>query len=133
MARISGREGSIFFDGQDMSGESNSFTLNVENDNSETTSFSDGAKTFVEGKYGWTVDVEAFYDQLDNKWFDQLFDNLGQGAKAMTIAPEGTAGTDFFYTGNAFITSFETETPVDGVVTLSASFQGSGTLSRLNA
>ena len=129
--RVSGKDGEIFYNGQDMSGESNSFTINVENDNFEVTSFGDAAKTFVEGKYGWTVEIEAFFDSASNKWGTQLFTNLGAGAKAMTIGPEGTAvAGDEFWTGSAFVTSFNEETPVDGAITISATLQGSGALVR---
>jgi predicted secreted protein len=131
MVRVSGKDAEVFYNAQDLSGQSNRFTLNVENDNFDVTSFSDAAKTFVEGNYGWSIDLATFWigDDGASDAEKLLVANLGGGAKAMTVAPEGTT-SNTLYSGNVFITSFSVESPVDGAVTLSASFQGSGALTR---
>ena len=133
MARTSGKDAFISWDGDDMSGESNSWTLNIENDVFDVTSFGDAAKASVEGKYGWTVDVEAFFDVSTLKWDVSLFGDLGAGAKAMTLAHVGTtpsSGGTVIYSGSAFIETFSDEAPVDGAVTVSATFRGTGALTR---
>lgn len=128
MARVAGKDGFISLNGQDMSGESNSFTITIESDTFEVTAFSDAAKTHVEGKYGWSVDFEAFYDNSDNKWADLLVDQLGQGALLGTFAPEGTAAD--YYSGNVFRETWDIETPVDGAITVSGTLRGSGALTK---
>lgn len=131
MARVSGRDGEVYFDSQDLSGESNNFELRVEQDTHEVTAFSDSAKTFVEGDYTWTVDFAAFYSGGANTSEAKLHAALSAGTKAMTLGPEGTATVgDVFYNGDVFVSSFAIRTPVDGAITVSAQFQGSGALTR---
>lgn len=96
----------------------------------ETTSFqtTGGAKTYVVGLNDSTVSISGTWDATLDA---HLAGILGQDASvSFEYGPEGTATGAVKYTGEGLMTSYETSSPVADVVTFSAEFQVTGTVTR---
>ena len=96
----------------------------------ETTSFqtSGGAKTYVVGLNDSTVSISGTWDSTLDA---HLAGILGQDASvSFEYGPEGTSSGSVKYTGEGLMTSYETSSPVADVVTFSAEFQVTGTVTR---
>jgi hypothetical protein len=115
MAEIHGNGGSITF--TNLTAGVKSWTLNWVGDVHDITDFADGtARTFKAGLTSWTATAEC---QLD------AANTAAPGDSAtLTLNVDGTIN----YAGTAIITSMAPSVPVDGIVMVSYSFQGSATL-----
>lgn len=94
----------------------------------ETTVFGNSAKTYVVGLTDATISISGPWDPtLDST----LAGILGQDAsKTFEYGPEGSGSGATKYTGECYMTSYETSSPVADVVTFSAEFQVTGTITR---
>jgi len=112
----------------------NSFSLDISADAAETTTSCDTAKTFVQGKYGWTASDSGPTDFADNAQDETIFTNVtGGGAQTLSFKPNGdasTSATNPSYSGSAFVTSYSLSAGVADAVQSSTSFQGTGALAR---
>ena len=94
----------------------------------ETTSFGNSAKTYVVGLTDSTISIKGTWDATVDA---HLAGVLGQDASlTYEYGPTGTATGAVKYTGECYMTSFETTSPVADVVTFSAEFQVTGTVTR---
>jgi len=115
MAEIHGNAGSITF--TDITAGVKSWTLNWDAEVHDITDFGDGTvRTFKGGLTTWTATAEC---QLDAANVAEPGDSA-----TLTLSVDGTID----YEGTAILTNMSVSTPVDGIVTTSYSFQGSGTL-----
>jgi len=128
MARITGKDGYIKLNTVDLSGDSNQITLNITPHVEDVTAFSDTADYYAEGKYGWTIDFNAYYDSTAAHADATLWGCLGSGAVAVEYGPGGSGGIK--YTGNVIMSDFSVDTNATGGAAISASLQGVDTLSR---
>jgi len=118
MAEVAGYGGSITCD--DLVAGVKSWNLNLVGDALETTDYEDaGVRTYIAGLKGWTGSCEVNWD-VDNHALDvgALITNL-----VFTIVATTTKYTGAF----AIVTGISVASPVEGLVTMSVSFQGSGT------
>ena len=130
MARISGKNARIEALGLNLSGESNTFTLNVDNDLIDVTAFADTSKEFVEGDLGWSIDFTTFFDQGAANLEGTLIGAIGAGEDAATVAPQGNMSGNTHWNGNALIESWSMDNPVEGAVVLNMTLRGNGNLVR---
>lgn len=94
----------------------------------ETTTYGKTAKTYIVGLTDATISVSGKWDSTVDA---HLAGILGQDATVtFEYGPEGSASGRIKYTGEAILTSFETSSPVADVVTFSAEFQCSDTITR---
>jgi len=95
-----------------------SWSLDYVVDMLETTDFGDsGKKTYVAGLSGWSGSFEGYKDGAP----------IAIGT-SITITLKETQTATQKWTGTAFISAVHSNTSVDGVVTYSYDFQGTGTL-----
>lgn len=103
-----------------------SFPQTVET--AETSSFGSSAKTYVVGLSDATVSVSGNFDATVDAHLSGI---LGQAASvSFEYGPEGSATADAKYTGECILTSYEKSGAVGDVVTFSAEFQVTGTVTR---
>lgn len=115
MAEIHGNAGSITY--TDLTAGVKSWTLSWDAEMHDITDFADSTiRTFKGGLTTWTATAEC---QLDAANVAEPGDSA-----TLTLNVDGTIN----YAGTALITNMSVSTPVDGIVTVSYSFQGSGTL-----
>lgn len=94
----------------------------------ETTSFGSSAKTYVVGLSDSTVSVSGNFDATVDA---HLAGILGQAASvSFEYGPEGSTTGQVKYTGEAILTSYEKSGAVGDVVTYSAEFQVTGSVTR---
>ena len=94
----------------------------------ETTSFGSSYRTYVVGFQNATISIEGTWDATVDA---HLAGILGQDATvSFEYGPEGSTSTYVKYTGEAYVTSYETSGAVGEVVTFSAELQVSGAITR---
>lgn len=132
MGRLSAKDLDFSINAVALEDELNSAEMAIDVDVPEITAFADSAKTFVEGKYGWSVNVSGSADLAASQGDATIFALLGGGAVTMVNTPgggsEGSDNPD--YTGSVFLSSYRLRSAVDGPVAYDAGFQGSGALTR---
>ena len=118
MAVISGRYGSVTY----TSGQTTikSWALNQTVDLYDSTNFDDstGGKSYVAGFTGWSGTFEGFY----------ATGNSAIPGDSATVILRTSTGITGLFTGTALITGMDVVTGVDGLITQSYSFQGTGAL-----
>lgn len=101
-----------------------SWTLDYTIDTLETTDFADvGIKSYIVGCSGWSGSFEGFKDGAP----------LPLAGVSVAIALKETAAATQKWTGSAFIIGIHINTAMDGIVTYSYDFQGTGTLTVASA
>ncbi|MBD1372498.1 hypothetical protein IC620_09025 [Hazenella sp. IB182357] len=101
-------------------------TLTISQKELEASSFaSNGWMEYLPGMKEWELEAEGIYIHGDTVQ-ESLYDALVNGSvvKVQLFPKDGTGNTG--YEGEAFITSFEVNNAVDDIVTLSATFRGTG-------
>jgi len=121
MAHLAGKGGQVQTAAADVGGIK-SWTLDYTVDMLETTDFTDGgatnaAKTYIPGCSQWSGSFEGYKDGAP--------DGLGFSASvALKLEEDAT----YFWTGSAYITGLHETADVNGVITISYDFQGTGEL-----
>ena len=95
-------------------------SIDVEAVDITTMSSTGGWRQFVAGiKDGGEITCEVLYDEAQ---IDTIEGNLGAASAAFTITfPDGSA-----WTGNAFITNFSTDNPMDDAISCSITLKIDG-------
>ena len=122
MANHRGSDGTVHV-GSDAIGEIRSWSLESTADTIEDSVMGDSARTYQVGLASWSASVDAYWDDDD-----PAQTALTAGASiSLTLYPEGTsAGTK--YTGTALVTSVSTSSSFDGMLEVSFSCTGTGSL-----
>jgi hypothetical protein len=123
MATHHGKEG-VVKTGSNVTGEVTAFTLETTGDVVEDTSLSDSAKTFVAGRTSFSGSVECHFDETDTSQETMIVGT----SLAFTLLPEGNTSGDASYTGSGIITGMSISNTLDGVISRSVTFQGTGAL-----
>jgi len=123
MATHHGKEGVVTVGGTAM-GEVTSFTLETTGDVVEDTALSDGTKSFVAGRTSFSGTIEMHFDETDS----QQETLIAGSSIAFVLLPEGNDSGDASYTGTGIVTGMSISNPLDGVITRSITFQGTGAL-----
>jgi hypothetical protein len=106
----------------------NSISFPREIETLETTSFGSSTRSYVVGFQDATISIEGSFDATVDA---HLAGILGQETSvSFEYGPEGTTAGQVKYTGEAFMTSYETSAGVGDIVTYSAEFQVTGAITR---
>nr|BAR38167.1 phage major tail protein 2 [uncultured Mediterranean phage uvMED] len=125
MATHHGKEGVVTAGGTGI-GELTGFTLETTADVVEDTQLSDSTKSFVAGRTSFSGSLEMSYDETDSPQ-----QTLTAGTTiSFILAPEGNSTGDETFTGSGIVTGMSVSIPLDGIITRSVTFQGTGTLTR---
>jgi predicted secreted protein len=104
-----------------------SFTLN--NEQIEVTcKDNDGAKQYTLGGQDWNFTVGGIF-QFDNVGIDLLSD-MAIAKSIATIRFGTTVVGDFFFQGEAYISTISVQAPLNGPATYTATFQGTGPITK---
>ena len=119
MAELSGKLGDVTFSSGDDSVKS--WTISYTGDVLETTDFDDstGGRSYIAGLTGWSGSYDCNYSTGNTR----VPNNTG------TAYFRTSTGVSGVWSGTIFITGMDVSTPVDGIITQSYTFQGSGVLS----
>ena len=125
MATHHGKEGVVKAGGTGI-GELTGFTLETTADVVEDTQLSDSTKSFVAGRTSFSGTLEMNYDETDSP---QQTLTVGSSI-SFVLLPEGNDSGDESFTGTGIVTGMSVNNPMDGIVSRSVTFQGTGALTR---
>ena len=123
MAVHHGKEGEVVVGGSAV-GELVSFTLETTGDVVESTKMSDSAKSFIAGRTSFSGTLEMHFDEADSVQTQLTADT----SITFKLLPEGSSTGDRKFEGASVITGMSVSQPLDGVVSRSVTFQGTGAL-----
>lgn len=113
----------------DLSAYSNSGGLAITVDTGETTTFSATWKTFIEGLAASTFSLSGDFDPTASTGpAAKLTGLIGGGPVTAVFNPAGTATGELKRTVSVILTGYTETSPVGGVVTFAATFQGTGAI-----
>jgi len=125
MATHHGKEGVVTAGGTAI-GELTGFTIETTGDVVEDTQLSDSEKTFLAGRTSFSGTLEMHYDETDSQQ-----ETLTAGSSiSFVLLPEGHTTGDQSFTGSGIITGMSINNTMDGIVSRSVTFQGTGSLSK---
>ncbi len=130
MAKIAGKDSGIYIKHYDISGDGNRVALTISPDTFETTGFQEKAKTYVEGKYDWSLAVDGYWNSGSAQSDQAIKELVGAGTQLISVFPSGTTPTMIGYQGYGGLKNYSPETTVAGAVVFSADMQGSNKLYR---
>ena len=123
MAVHHGKEGEVVVGGTAV-GELVSFTIETTGDVVESTKMADASKTFIAGRTSFSGSLEMHFDEADS-----VQTSLTAVASiTFKLLPEGSSTGDRKFEGASVITGMSVSQPLDGIVTRSVTFQGTGAL-----
>ena len=101
-------------------------------DTAETTTMGAEAKTFLSGQSDATFSISGKYDSTATTGPDDILNGLIglETTSSFEIGPEGAATGKAKYSGECFLTSYVVSAPVGDVVTFTADFQVTGTITK---
>ena len=123
MATHHGKEGVVTSAGTAIDGVTG-FTIDTTHDTVEDTQLSSTTKTFLAGRGSFTGSIDMNYDESDTPQTTLLTGTT----LAFEFLPEGNTTGDERFAGSGIVTGMSISVPLDGVVTRTVSFQGTGAL-----
>jgi len=112
----------------DISNTLNSVSFPREIETLETTSFGSSNRSYVVGFTDATISIEGSFDATVDA---HLAGILGQEASvSFEYGPEGSTAGYVKYTGECYLTSYETSAGVGDIVSMTAEFQVTGAITR---
>jgi hypothetical protein len=125
MATHHGKEGVVTAGGTAI-GELTGFTIETTGDVVEDTQLSDSEKSFLAGRTSFSGTLEMHYDEADAQQ-----ETLTAGSSiSFVLLPEGNDTGDQSFTGSGIITGMSISNAMDGIVSRSVTFQGTGSLTK---
>ncbi len=124
MTRITAKAAVVLVDEFDFSGVSNSVEIGFSGALSEVTAFADTDATFVEGKQGFTFNVQGLHSTATPNYDGEMFINLTAAQRRVGIYPGGDAVGTFGYEGRTNITEDTIPTDLGGAIALNVNWQG---------
>ena len=125
MATHHGKEGVVTAGGTAI-GELTGFTIETTGDVVEDTQLSDSEKSFLAGRTSFSGTLEMHYDETDAQQ-----ETLTAGSSiSFVLLPEGNTSGDQSFTGTGLVTGMSINNTMDGIVSRSVTFQGTGALTK---
>ena len=125
MAAHKGSEGLVTAGGSTI-GQLTGYSLDETSEVIDQTILSSTSKINVAGTLGFSGSVDLLFDETDTPQM-----TLVAGASlAFVFLPEGNTSGDYSFTGTGIVNSVSYSAAVDGNVTSTASFDGTGALTR---
>ena len=135
MARISGRNSyiaasSLNTASLNLSGRSNTWTLNITSEEVDVTSFGAAYRERVaDALKDWGVEVSGFWDGAASN-IDAFLSEIHAACSTVFVGPNGSTTGFIKYSGCMILQDYSVETAVEGAVTWSATFQAASVLNR---
>ena len=129
MASHTGVDGVLKYDSNAVA-ELSAWTLDVNQEPVESTVLGSSARSFKPGIITWTGSAECFWDETDTAQSQIDTDMATVTTKTLELYPEGTTSADTYFSGTVIISSISRNSSVNGMITASFSFQGTGGLTK---
>ena len=128
MAAVTGKGGSIVYDGGSVA-TIHDWSMDIGNNLHDVTSFTTSAaqwRSFVAGLSDFSGSIDGTFDPASTGQNDLIVNTLTPVSAAAVFELDQTAGGKL--SGSLFVESLSVGTPIDGLVDMSWSYQGTGTL-----
>ena len=129
MASHTGVDGVLKYDSNAVA-ELTAWTLDINQEPVESTALGQSSRSFKPGITTWTGSAECFWDETDTAQSAIDTDMSTVTTKTLEMYPEGTTSGDTVFSGTVIISSISRTSSVNGMVTASFSFQGTGGLTK---
>ena len=115
-----------------LSGDGNSVTMSWTADAPEVTAFGDSTRQRLpDGLKDVSFDYSAFFSTTATTGVDAVLSGILGGSSRVVWGPNGSASGEILYSACVVCTDYGIDHPVDGVVTVTATFANrSGSLTR---
>ncbi len=124
MARISAKAAGLLVDEFDFSGVSNSMTLNFAESPAEVTAFADTDLTYIQGKPGFTFDVNGLWSTASPNYDGEMFTDLTATNRRVGIYPGGLSDGVFGYEGATNISASPRVSTIGDAIACNVTWQG---------
>jgi TP901-1 family phage major tail protein len=119
-----------FYSGSTLVASATSHTLGIEANMIDVSNKDSlGWAEFIPGQRSWTIDGDFVFHFDATYGLDDFFDAM-INRTALTVKLSTEVTGDFYFTGTAYPTSTSLEAPMEDATTYSASFQGTGVLTK---
>lgn len=125
MAFLHGKSTKVFINGYDLSAYFKGSTISGKADTAETTCYGGTAKAYIAGLKDATIKLEGLFEATANGIVDTLHAALGQDNGIFSIFPDGDAIGKIGFCSKGTEPSYEVDSPVADVVSVSAEVQSS--------
>ena len=95
-------------------------------DTAETTAFGSSNKSYIVGLKDTTISISGIWDAT----VDGYLSGTEPASRSFIFGPAGTTGGNVKYTGEAIMTNYSQSNPVGDVVSFTADFQVTGSVTR---
>ena len=95
-------------------------------DTAETTAFGSSNKSYIVGLKDTTISVSGIWDAT----VDGYLSGTEPASRSFIFGPAGSTGGNVKYTGECILTNYSQSNPVGDVVSFTADFQVSGSVTR---
>ena len=129
MASHTGVDGVLKYDSNAVA-ELTAWTLDINQEPVESTALGQSSRSFKPGITTWTGSAECFWDETDTAQSAIDTDMSTVTTKTLEMYPEGTTSGDTVFSGTVIISSISRTSSVNGMVTASFNFQGTGGLTK---
>ena len=123
-SRIHGKSCAVLKDEFDFSGVSNSVALSMASPPADVTAFADVDMTYVEGKQGFTVDVQGLHSKASPNYDGEMFIDLTTFQRRLGIYPGGDAVGTFGYEFRTNVSQDTIPTDLGGAIALNVNWIG---------
>ena len=130
MARVHAKSAALLVDEFDFSGVSNSMTLNFAEAPAEVTAFADTDQTFLQGKLGFTFDVNGLWSTASPNYDGEMFTDLTATARRVGIYPGGLTAGNVGYEGPTLISASPRVSTVGDSIACNVTWQGASAPTR---
>ena len=124
MARISAKAAGLLVDEFDFSGVSNSMTLNFAEAPVDVTAFADTDMTYLQGKPGFTFDINGLWSTASPNYDGEMFTDLTATARRVGIYPGGLDQGNVGYEGATLISASPRVSTVGDSIACNVTWQG---------
>jgi len=104
--------------------------LDINQEPVESTTLGQSARSYKPGITNWSGSAEAFWDETDTAQSQIDTDMSTVTTKTLELYPEGTTSGDTVFSGTVIIESISRNAAVNGMITASFTFRGSGGLTK---
>jgi len=132
MAYFSGKNVTLSYNSQSIGAFCSSITLTRNADTLDVTTFGDSDREFLVGLKAAQIQISGYFDSTATTGPDATLATAfaSSSASSFTLTFGVGGSPTVAYSGSAWVSSYETASTVDGLITFSATLQATGSITR---
>lgn len=130
MARIHAKSVLHLVDEHDFSGVSNQAQIDISGNHGDVTAYADVDQTFLEGKPGWSANIQGLFSTASPNYDGEMFIDLTTTDRRVGLYPGGATDGNFGYEGASKISESPRVANPGSAIALNVNWRGDGPLAR---